>query len=157
MGQPGAWPSHRQRAGRPLWLRLRSLCLGIVLISLMAAPASAQFGLPLQDMLSFRLRPATMGEVIETACVRLDGHCIFRMAATPSDLYPRIETIEAQLIAVRNDYLDAPSPPLQVAVQFPEEAPEAPENAIAPGSQAPEIYVTVGDRPPTRLMSAHPL
>jgi small-conductance mechanosensitive channel len=158
MGQTDAWPRHHRRAGQPRWLRLiclrliGSLALGIALTSLMVAPAWAQFGLPLPDLLS--PRPATMGEVIETACVRLDGHCIFRMAATPADLYPRIETIEAQLLAVQAEYLVEPPPTLTVTVQFPDAAPETPissENATA--SQAPELYVTVGDLPPTRLMS----
>ncbi|MDA0266046.1 MAG: mechanosensitive ion channel family protein, partial [Cyanobacteria bacterium] len=137
------------------------LGIGIAMwMSLSATPAAAQFGLPLQDMLSPLLHPQTnTGEVVRTVCVRLDGHCVFRIAATPSDLYPRVATIEAQLVAVRNEYLTAQSPNLVVSIQNPSEEespPEPPDNATlspTPPRKSPEIYVAVGDRPPTRLMS----
>ncbi len=164
MGQlprPGNLPVWR---GLQRWLApLIGLSLGLWM-SLSGPPAFAQFGLPLQEILPPLLHPnANMGEVVRTVCVRLDGHCVFRVTATPSDLYPRIRAIEAELIAIRNAYLIAASPNLTVVVQQP--AVQQPEAELSPGiaetnpdtptitpSQSPEIYVVVGDLPPSRLM-----
>ncbi|MGD1906627.1 MAG: mechanosensitive ion channel family protein [Leptolyngbyaceae cyanobacterium] len=116
----------------------------------------------MQDILAPLIHPQTnMGEVARTVCVRLDGHCVFRVAAAPSDLYPRVEAIQTQLVMIRDEYLASPSPTLTVTIQTQSEEvtldepapnPVAEEPLNAP-SQAPEIYVAVGDRPATRLMS----
>lgn len=140
------------------WLqRAIALLLGL-LITLSSAPAWAQFGLPLQDILAPLIHPqADMGEVVRTVCVRLDGHCVFRVAATPSDLYPRIQAIQTQLVVVRDEYLASQSPTLTVSIQTqPESDPEdesLQQQAIEAPSPSPEIYIGVGDLPPIRLMS----
>jgi small conductance mechanosensitive channel len=96
---------------------------------------------------------------VDSECVRLDGYCIFRVAAPQSDLQNRVQTIEQALKQVKQTYLERGSAELTLEVRRPPEAEgeSATDRAgeASPGEEplkTPEIYARVGDTEPIRLM-----
>ncbi|MEB3268471.1 MAG: mechanosensitive ion channel family protein [Leptolyngbya sp.] len=134
------------------------------------SPGQAQLG---DVFLDFNLpTPAQgdgeQGDRIGSACVRLDGYCLFRVAAPASDLYPRVRDIERTLAKVRNAYVNAPDGDA-IAVEVRQESPALDPDPAAPnlnpnldgnpnsanpeGRTTPEIYLGVDPRQMVRLMS----
>jgi hypothetical protein len=162
-------PKTRGKRSRQ-WQRLGYGLLGLLLVWAihLAVPAQAQLT---DRVLDFTFPTAGPGDGeasarVRSACVRLDGYCVFRVAAPSSDLYPRIRTIEHTLIKVRNAYVNGPDEDaiaIEVRQQSAAPAPGDPntpmdesggETAPTPEpSPTPEIYVGVDPRQMVRLIS----
>jgi small-conductance mechanosensitive channel len=162
-------PKTRGKRSRQ-WQRLGYGLLGLLLVWAihLAVPAQAQLT---DRVLDFTFPTAGPGDGeasarVRSACVRLDGYCVFRVAAPSSDLYPRIRTIEHTLIKVRNAYVNGPDEDaiaIEVRQQSADPAPGDPntpmdesggETAPTPEpSPTPEIYVGVDPRQMVRLIS----
>ena len=165
MDRPKMWekcPRQWQRLGYALLGLLVALGIGL------AAPARAQFA---DQVLDFALPSVGQGDGeasdrVRSACVRLDGYCMVRVAAPGSDLYTRVRTIENTLVKVRNAYVNGPDEDaiaIEVRQQSVERVPADPNTAIdesggetAPTpepSTTPEIYVGVDPRQMVRVIS----
>jgi small conductance mechanosensitive channel len=157
------WQKRLWRSG--LWV-----IVGLLLTAAIGlyAPASAQ----LEDVfIDFNPAQTSQGDGesrITAACVRLDGYCVFRVAAPASDLYPRIRAIEQTLNKVRNAYVNAPEGGAiaievrQQSLPPDENRPNSPSNNTIEGNsdadspdprKTPEIYLGVDPRQQVRLMS----
>ena len=108
-------------------------------------------------------QPTGEGEdVVIAGCVRLDGYCVFRVAAPKSDLHNRLQAIETALAQIRNTYITTSNPELTIELrQEPIETPPPSTAPITPSPESqtesprrpPSIYLAVGDQAPVRLMS----
>jgi small-conductance mechanosensitive channel len=124
-------------------------------------PALAQWENSLLDFPLPGLSQSNEGDngAIATACVRLDGYCVFRVAAPRSELNTRVRLIETRLKAVRDDYVPDPEAALdlQIRQRSPEDlpSPEEPDSIIQSDipRRAPDIYLSVKPQIPARLMS----
>ena len=152
------------------WQRLGYGLLGLLLVLGMGlgTPARAQL---IDQVLDFTFPTAGQGDGdaqdrVRSACVRLDGYCMVRLAAPGSDLYARVRTIEHTLVKVRNAYVNGPyedAIAIEVRQQTPDPASadpnaspdEASGEATSPPEPrtTPEIYVGVDPRQMVRLIS----
>ena len=113
--------------------RLRVSLIAIVLASAIVGPASAQLPLlPKINLETFKLDRNSTEPVI-SACVRLDGRCIFELSDQKTNLTRRIKYTEERLAEIKQLYLqNNDSSPLKVFHQ-------------ADNNQQ-SIYVTLGGK-----------
>lgn len=89
----------------------------IILVNIFATPIEAQLPLlPEINLETFKLDLHPTDTKI-SACVRLDGRCIFELSAQKSDLEPRINYIEDQLSNIKEVYLESNYARLDVSVR----------------------------------------
>jgi small conductance mechanosensitive channel len=96
----------------------------IVLMGWVVSPVQAQFPL-LGD---FKLQPSSFlnndsNNKVVAECVRLDGRCVFKIAALKSELPGRLEPIEQKLTDISSKYLNDKSSKLQVEIQKEKDLP----------------------------------
>ncbi|MEM0981676.1 MAG: mechanosensitive ion channel family protein [Cyanobacteria bacterium P01_H01_bin.58] len=105
-------------------------------------------------------------DAVSASCVRLDGYCVFRVAAPKSDLSARIREVEAVLRQVKAIYVDDRDAELDIDIRY-EESPELTPERMATEAEndieeetpaalprTPSIYVSVTGREATQpLMS----
>lgn len=111
----------------------------IILTSGFLSPAEAQFP-PIPDFNRFTpnlLQPSRDNQVT-SGCIRLDGRCLFEVAASKSELQDRITDIEQRLNDITEIYFKNDTAQLKVRQQQ--------------EGNLPNIYISVGDRQ-VRLMS----
>ncbi len=113
----------------------------IAFTSWAVSPVKAQ--LPsLQDL---NLQPPNLlnqdqNDQVVSGCIRLDGRCLFEVAAPKSDINNRIEDIDQRLSDISSTYFKNDKAQIEVRQQQRE------------GNNIPNIYVSIGDRQ-VRLMS----
>lgn len=84
------------------------LYVALVILTVTAiAPVRAQF----PSLPDWRQPPNWLSEnfdeLVVSACVRLDGRCVFRVSANPSELSDRVETIEERLEDIAQSYFNS--------------------------------------------------
>lgn len=130
------------KAQTPYWVRLKAVALfqtGIVILTTsIAFPAQAQLSF-LQDLIpTAQLLNQNPNNQTVSACIRLDGRCLFKIADQKSDLPERISSIEQRLNDVSSLYFKNDSSPLKIR--------------SSKEGNLPNIYINVGNRE-VRLMS----
>lgn len=98
---------------------------------------------------------------IDSECIRLDGYCLFRIAAPKSDLPGRVIAIQQSLNKIKRAYLKNNTTQLQIEVRRQAVTNEQPnkveqqkkeqQDGEEQSKQTPEIYVAVGNQKPERL------
>jgi small conductance mechanosensitive channel len=137
----------RLKSGVMRWVAIAALSAGAMILSsgvvspVQAQPSFLQQLNPL-NIPSPNLLNQSPNNQEAIGCIRLDGRCLFEIAAPKSQLDERISDIEQRLNQVSNDYFRNEEAQLKVFQQQPEG-----EGAI------PNIYVSVGEQKPVRLMS----
>ena len=122
------------------WGVILSLTTGlIILTSGFLSPAQAQFP-PIPDLNGFtpNLLQESSDNQVTSGCIRLDGRCLFEVAAPKSELQDRINDIEQRLNDISEIYFKNDTAQLKVSQQQ--------------QGNLPNIYISVGDRQ-VRLMS----
>ena len=111
----------------------------IILTSGFLSPAQAQFP-PIPDLNRFtpNLLQQSSDSQVTSGCIRLDGRCLFEVAAPKSELQDRITDIEQRLNDISEIYFKNDTAQLKVRQQQ--------------EGNLPNIYISVGDRQ-VRLMS----
>ena len=80
-----------------------------------------------------RLLSQVQEESVNSACIRLDGRCLFKLSATdPELLSDRIGEIQKRFAQVSADYLSSPD--------------SQPKVSVKPNGNLQDLYITVGDR-----------
>ena len=154
----------RYRLGGLLKTGLVSL-LACLWLSVSSPTTPAQLGESILDL----SRPTLTQSVEEgedavvASCVRLDGHCAFRVAAPKSDLNGRVQNIEKVLAEIRKAYVTTPDPVLTIELRQEggevsqlSSATAATSDAESPADTAPKspgIYLAVSPQPPVKLMN----
>ena len=111
---------------------LSVLAIAVALTTILINPSPAQLPLlPQINLENFKLDPK-FTDRITSACVRLDGRCIFELSDQKSNLAQRIKYTEARLADVKKIYLQQDTVPLKVLHQ----ADNTQQN----------IYVLLGER-----------
>ena len=88
----------------------------IILVNIFAPPVWAQ--LPLLPELNLEtLKPDRSADTRISACVHLDGHCVFELSDQKSTLGQRIKYTEKQLSSIKNIYLKSNHTRLNVSTQ----------------------------------------
>lgn len=122
------------------WGVIVSLSAGaIILTSGFLSPAQAQLP-PIPDLNRFtpNLLQESTDNQVTSGCIRLDGRCLFEVAAPKSELQDRINDIEQRLNDISEIYFKNDTAQLKVRQQQ--------------QGNLPNIYISVGDRQ-VRLMS----
>lgn len=124
------------------WVRQKAVALvqagTVILATSIAFPAQAQFSF-LQDLIpTSQLLNSYPNNPTVSACIRLDGRCLFKIADQKSDLPDRISSIEQRLNDVSSLYFKQNSSPLKIR--------------SSKDGNLPNIYINVGNRE-VRLMS----
>lgn len=122
------------------WGFILFLTTGVILLSSgFLSPAQAQFP-PIPDLNSFtpNLLQESSDNQVASGCIRLDGRCLFEVAAPKSELQDRINDIEQRLNDISEIYFKNDTAQLKVRQQQ--------------QGNLPNIYLSVGDRQ-VRLMS----
>ncbi|NER79419.1 MAG: mechanosensitive ion channel family protein [Leptolyngbya sp. SIO1D8] len=138
----------------------------VLWISMSGPSAFAQLGSSILDLSApDSTQVADEGEeAVMARCVRLDGHCAFRVAAPSSDLNGRVKTIEKVLAGVSKSYVTTIDPVLEVEllqedVDVPRssfsatETPEGSEPPVDTAPKSPSIYLSVNRQKPVKLMN----
>ncbi|BAZ45712.1 MscS mechanosensitive ion channel [Chondrocystis sp. NIES-4102] len=97
---------------------LVALSLLVAIITIIASPASAQ--LPyVQDLAIYsRVLRSVQEDALNSACIRLDGRCLFKLAATDSEvLADRINEIQKRFSQVTTEYLADSNPQGEVTIR----------------------------------------
>jgi small conductance mechanosensitive channel len=111
----------------------------IILTSGFFSPAQAQFPtIPDLNRFTPNLLQQSTDHQVTSGCIRLDGRCLFEVAAPTSELQDRINGIEQRLNDITEIYFKNETAQLQVRQQQ--------------EGNLPNIYISVGDRQ-VRLMS----
>jgi moderate conductance mechanosensitive channel len=109
-----------------LWVSI----FAIALYSIWATPVLAQLPLlPKLNLESLKL-DSYFNQTMVSACVRLDGRCVFELSDSKSSLEKRIKYSQEQLAEIKNIYLQSNSEELNISYQG--------------DSQRQSIYVAVG-------------
>ena len=88
----------------------------IILVNILATPVWAQ--LPLLPELNLEtLKPDRSADTRISACVHLDGHCVFELSDQKSTLGQRIKYAESQLSSIKDIYLKSNHTRLNVSTQ----------------------------------------
>ena len=86
----------------------------IIVFTLTIAPVKAQYPF-IQDILVYsRMLRQIQDSSLESACIRLDGRCLFKLAATELELSARISEIQTRLNEVKDLYLQKKDPKLDI-------------------------------------------
>lgn len=142
-----------------------TIASSIVLMGWVTTPIHAQedplFEVKLPNLNQLNQDPKNQ---VASECIRLDGYCLFMIAAPKSDLPSRVTTIQQSLDKIKRTYLENKAAQLEINIRKPSvpvenaqpkkvERPEKEQQDVKeqPG-QTPEIYVSVGDKKPERLM-----
>ncbi|MEM7757259.1 MAG: mechanosensitive ion channel family protein [Cyanobacteria bacterium P01_A01_bin.40] len=102
-----------------LWKQLSIALLVLVAgITFWITPVAAQLPF-IQDIAIYsRLLSQVQENSLNSACIRLDGRCLFKLSATDSELLSdRIDEIQQRFHELTSDYLAEPSKPIQVQVK----------------------------------------
>ena len=96
----------------------RSLTVVISLIifffTVTIAPVKAQYPF-IQDILVYsRMLRQIQDNSLDSACIRLDGRCLFKLAATELELSPRISEIQTRFNEIKDLYLQKEDPNLNI-------------------------------------------
>ncbi len=115
----------------------KKLCIILIVIigiSSTVLPASAAQLPFIQDIAIYsRLLRQVQENSLNSACIRLDGRCLFKLSATdPELLGDRINEIQKRFAQVSADSLDVPNNQIEVNVK--------------PNGNLQDLYITVGDR-----------
>jgi moderate conductance mechanosensitive channel len=88
----------------------------------------------IQDIAIYsRLLRQVQDNSLNSACIRLDGRCLFKLSATdPELLSDRIGEIQKRFAQVSADYLSSPD--------------SQPKVSVKPNGNLQDLYITVGDR-----------
>ena len=107
----------------------------IFTISSWTMPVSATQLPFIQDIAIYsRLLRQVQQESLNSACVRLDGRCLFKLSATDPDLLgDRIQIIQKRFSQVTVDYLAQPDSKIEITTR--------------PNGNLQDLYLTVGDTP----------
>lgn len=122
------------------WVVTLFLTTGIILLTGgLLSPAQAQFPtIPDLNRFTPNLLQESSDNQVTSGCIRLDGRCLFEIAAPKSELQDRINDIEQRLNDISEIYFKNDTAQLKVRQQ--------------PQGNLPNIYISVGDRQ-VRLMS----
>ncbi|MGB7439464.1 MAG: mechanosensitive ion channel family protein [Coleofasciculaceae cyanobacterium] len=117
----------------------------IILTSCFSSPVQAQLPIINLNGLDPKVLNQDPDNVVISRCVRLDGYCLFEVAAPKSDLYKRVRGIEKNLEEVTSHYLNGESTPIKIEVrkELTTEKPVA-EEATAEAKKSPDIYAVIG-------------
>lgn len=118
---------------RSKFLVILSILVAIITISI-ATPAEAQLPF-IQDLAIYsRILRQAQTNSLYSACIRLDGRCLFKLAATESELLSnRINEIQERFRMVTDDYLTAKTSQPLVSIQK--------------NGNLKDIYLTVSEQP----------
>lgn len=122
------------------WVVTLFLTTGIILLTGgLLSPAQAQFPtIPDLNRFTPNLLQESSDNQVTSGCIRLDGRCLFEVAAPKSELQDRINDIEQRLNDISEIYFKNDTAQLKVRQQQ--------------QGNLPNIYISVGDRQ-VRLMS----
>lgn len=142
-----------------------TIASSIVLMGWVTTPIHAQeeplFEVKLPNLNQLNQDPKNQ---VASECIRLDGYCLFMIAAPKTDLPSRVTTIQQSLNKIKRTYLENKAAQLQINIRKPSvpvedaqpkkvEQPEKEQQEVKEQlGQTPEIYVSVGDKKPQRLM-----
>ena len=116
-------------------LRKKLTVMLLVIITITAWMPIAEAQLPfIQDIAIYsRLLRQVQEESLNSACIRLDGRCLFKLAATDTNLLSdRIQEIQERFNEVTADYLANQDQRVEVTTK--------------PNGNLQDLYLTVGDR-----------
>ena len=116
-------------------LRKKLLVMLLMVIGMIAPIPIAEAQLPfIQDIAIYsRLLSQVQEESLNSACIRLDGRCLFKLAATDTELLSdRIQEIQERFNEVVADYLANQDHQTEVTTK--------------PNGNLQDLYLTVGDR-----------
>ena len=114
--------------------QLSIIAIAIAIITAWVLPISATQLPFIQDIAIYsRLLRQVQEESLNSACIRLDGRCLFKLSATDPDLLAdRINEIQKRFGEVATDYLAEDSKT---------------EVTVKPNGNLQDLYLTVSDRP----------
>ena len=116
-------------------LRKKLLVMMLAIAGIIAPVSIAKAQLPfIQDIAIYsRLLRQVQEESLNSACIRLDGRCLFKLAATDTELLSdRIQEIQERFNEVTADYLADQDQKTEVITK--------------PNGNLQDLYLTVGDR-----------
>ena len=115
--------------------KLISIAIAIVIITAWILPVTATQLPFVRDIAIYsRLLRQVQEESLNSACIRLDGRCLFKLSATdPELLSDRINIIQKRFSEVTTDYLAQPNSKTEVTAR--------------PNGNLQDLYLTVSDRP----------
>ena len=112
---------------------LVTLLISIAVATVGISPATAQLPF-VQDLAIYsRLLRQVQEKSLNSACIRLDGRCLFKLSATDSELLEdRINEIQQRFGSSIADYLSNKNSATEVSVR--------------PNGNLQDLYLTIGDR-----------
>ena len=115
--------------------KLLAIAIAIAVTTAWILPVTATQLPFVQDIAIYsRLLRQVQQESFNSACIRLDGRCLFKLSATDPDLLSdRIHIIQERFSKVVTDYLAQPDSITEVTIR--------------PNGNLQDLYLTVGDRP----------
>ena len=115
--------------------KLISIAIAIVIITAWILPVTATQLPFVRDIAIYsRLLRQVQEESLNSACIRLDGRCLFKLSATdPELLSDRINIIQKRFSEVTTDYLAQPNSKTEVTAR--------------PNGNLQDLYLTVSNRP----------
>ncbi|MDJ0688414.1 MAG: mechanosensitive ion channel family protein [Xenococcaceae cyanobacterium MO_188.B32] len=78
------------------------------------APVKAQYPFIQYILVYSRMLRQIQDNSLDSACIRLDGRCLFKLAATELELSPRIREIQTRLNEIKDLYLQKEDPNLNI-------------------------------------------
>ena len=115
--------------------KLLAIAIAIAVTTAWILPVTATQLPFVQDIAIYsRLLRQVQQESLNSACIRLDGRCLFKLSATDPDLLSdRIHIIQERFNEMVTDYLAQPDSKTEVTIR--------------PNGNLQDLYLTVGDRP----------